>query len=159
MTQSVQTIGRHRYYSGFIKRLPDNGIFVFGSNPEGRHGAGAARYARQHFGAIYGRGRGIQGRSYALVTKNLTPGYREAATGYVYPKAGPRSVDLRMLIKNIADLYCYALEHPDLDFYVAYQADGRNLNGFSSKMLWELFSCMDIPDNIIFHESFADYRE
>lgn len=31
-------------------------IFVFGSNLAGRHGAGAALYARQHHGAIYGRG-------------------------------------------------------------------------------------------------------
>ena len=47
-------------------------IFVFGSNTEGRHGAGAALYARQHHGAIYGQARGLQGNSYAIVTKDLS---------------------------------------------------------------------------------------
>lgn len=45
-------------------------IFVFGSNLAGRHGKGAALYARQHHGAIYGRGVGIQGDSYAIPTKD-----------------------------------------------------------------------------------------
>ena len=44
-------------------------IFVFGSNLAGRHGAGAALYARQHHGAVYGNGIGLQGNSYAIPTK------------------------------------------------------------------------------------------
>jgi hypothetical protein len=45
-------------------------VFVFGSNRAGRHGAGAARDARQHHGAIYGQGEGFQGQSYAIPTKD-----------------------------------------------------------------------------------------
>lgn len=45
-------------------------IFVFGSNLAGRHGKGAALYARQHRGAIYGQAEGLQGRSYAIPTKD-----------------------------------------------------------------------------------------
>lgn len=45
-------------------------IFVFGSNLAGRHGKGAALYARQHRGAIYGQGEGLQGDSYAIPTKD-----------------------------------------------------------------------------------------
>jgi len=45
-------------------------IFVFGSNLAGRHGRGAALYARQHHGAIYGQGDGLQGDSYAIPTKD-----------------------------------------------------------------------------------------
>ncbi len=45
-------------------------IFVFGSNLAGRHGKGAALYARQHHGAIYGQGEGLQGDSYAIPTKD-----------------------------------------------------------------------------------------
>lgn len=57
-------------YEGMI--TPDaNTIFVFGSNPEGRHGAGAAKTAKEKFGAIYGQGEGLQGNSYALPTKDL----------------------------------------------------------------------------------------
>lgn len=44
-------------------------IFVFGSNLAGRHGKGAALWAREHRGAIYGQGSGIQGDSYAIPTK------------------------------------------------------------------------------------------
>jgi hypothetical protein len=50
--------------------LTDNAIFVFGSNLGGRHGAGAALYARQHCGATYGQGAGLQGNSYAIPTKD-----------------------------------------------------------------------------------------
>lgn len=58
------------YYTGMI--TPDaNTIFVFGSNPEGRHSAGAARTAREQFGAIYRQGEGMQGNAYALPTKDL----------------------------------------------------------------------------------------
>lgn len=45
-------------------------IFVFGSNKAGRHGKGAALYARQYHGAIYGVGHGIQGNSYGIPTKD-----------------------------------------------------------------------------------------
>lgn len=50
-------------------------IFVFGSNLAGRHGAGAAKTAIQRYGAIYGQGEGLQGRSYAIPTKddNIEP--------------------------------------------------------------------------------------
>ncbi len=46
-------------------------IFVFGSNREGRHGKGAALYAKENFGAKYGQAEGLQGRSYAIITKEL----------------------------------------------------------------------------------------
>jgi hypothetical protein len=46
-------------------------IFVFGSNLAGRHGKGAALYARQHRGAQYGQGAGRQGNSYAIPTKDF----------------------------------------------------------------------------------------
>lgn len=45
-------------------------IFVFGSNLAGRHGKGAALWARQHRGAIYGQGVGPQGDAYAIPTKD-----------------------------------------------------------------------------------------
>lgn len=50
-------------------------IFVFGSNLAGRHGRGAAKYAKEKYGAIYGQGIGLQGKSYAIPTKdeNLNP--------------------------------------------------------------------------------------
>ena len=50
-----------------MKTIP---IFVFGSNLAGRHGKGAALYAKKHHGAIYGQGYGLQGRSFAIPTKD-----------------------------------------------------------------------------------------
>ena len=46
-------------------------IFVFGSNLAGRHWKGAALYARQHHGAVYGVGEGRMGNSYAIPTKDV----------------------------------------------------------------------------------------
>ena len=43
-------------------------IFVFGSNLDGWHGAGAAKFARLYHGAQLGVGEGLTGTSYALPT-------------------------------------------------------------------------------------------
>jgi hypothetical protein len=51
-----------------ITNLADNQIFVFGSNLAGKHNGGGARMALEKFGAIYGEGVGIQGKSYAIPT-------------------------------------------------------------------------------------------
>jgi hypothetical protein len=51
-----------------ITTLKENQIFVFGSNKEGLHGAGAAKLAYEKFGAIWGQGQGFQGQSYAIDT-------------------------------------------------------------------------------------------
>ena len=47
----------------------ENQIFVFGSNLAGRHGAGAAK-AALNYGAVYGKGIGLVGMTYAIPTKN-----------------------------------------------------------------------------------------
>ena len=52
---------------------PDNSpvwVFVFGSNLAGRHGAGAALCAYNHYGARTGIGYGREGRSFAIPTKD-----------------------------------------------------------------------------------------
>ena len=51
-----------------ITSLGPDDIFVFGSNLAGHHAGGAARVARQRFGAIPGQGVGLQGQSYAIPT-------------------------------------------------------------------------------------------
>lgn len=48
----------------------DDQIFVFGSNLAGVHGAGAARAACQLYGAKWGQGYGLSGRSFAIPTKD-----------------------------------------------------------------------------------------
>ncbi len=51
-----------------ITELRPGEIFVFGSNLQGIHAGGAARIARQRFGARMGLGVGLQGQSYAIPT-------------------------------------------------------------------------------------------
>ena len=48
--------------------LEEGEIFVFGSDAAGHHGGGAAKYAVRKFGAIWGQGEGLQGRSYGIPT-------------------------------------------------------------------------------------------
>lgn len=51
-----------------ISELKENEVFVFGSNKGGFHNGGAAYFALVNFGAEYGNGEGLQGKSYALPT-------------------------------------------------------------------------------------------
>lgn len=57
-----------RYTPDNITELGEGEYFTFGSNTDGRHGKGAAKFAWQKFGAEYGVGEGITGRCYALPT-------------------------------------------------------------------------------------------
>lgn len=145
-----------------ISSLQPNEVFVFGSNPEGRHGAGAAKVALQKFGAKYGVGRGLQGSSYALITKNLKAGFVEPGTGIAYPTEGYCSVSKNMIVDNIKELYEVARTNPQKEFYIGYTYDTypngqpkKSLNGYTSQETVEMFcSAGAIPDNIVFHDSF-----
>lgn len=57
-----------KYTPENITELGEDEVFVFGSNLAGRHSGGAAKVARQKFGAIMGQGVGMQGQSYAIPT-------------------------------------------------------------------------------------------
>lgn len=141
---------------GNIESMTGNNIFVFGSNPSGIHGAGAAK-AAMNFGAEYGNGRGLQGNTYALVTKNLKAGYYEESTGITYDVQGERSVSPEQISQNIDELYECARNNPNLKFFITYQKDPntKNLNGYSDEEMFDLFvDNKDVPDNIRFHESF-----
>lgn len=66
--EKQHTIVRCGITPTYIEELNANEVFVFGSNLQGIHGSGAARVARECFGAIMGRGVGLQGQSYAIPT-------------------------------------------------------------------------------------------
>lgn len=144
-----------------ITKLESNYIFVFGSNPEGRHGAGAAKAALK-FGAKYGIGRGLQGQTYALVTKNLKEGFVEKISDgstKVYYKSGYRSVSKEDLIYNIKEFYDCAEQNKHLRFFVVYKADSKNLNGYSPKEMYEMLTAYKIPDNVYLHSSFRVFED
>ena len=135
-----------KMYKGRIEQLKSNQIFVFGSNTRGIHGAGAALFARNNFGAIYGQARGLQGQSYAIITKDLTKD--------VHP-----SITREMIIEQIDDLYVFARFAHDWEFLVAYRADNNNLCGYSSEELAEMFARPNIPENIVFEDKFLKLVE
>lgn len=132
-----------RYYEGDILELKSNQVFVFGSNTEGRHGKGAALVAKEKFGAIYGQAEGLQGMSYAIITKDLTKKVHPSRT-------------LEQIQNQIKELYEFAITNPDKEFLIAYKASGANLNAYSPIEMAEMFGYMEIPENIIFEKSFNE---
>ena len=139
-------------YKGNITPEPDT-IFVFGSNPEGRHGAGSARVAREQFGAIYGQGEGLQGNAYALPTTELRYEKWDKNSNY---SMGPEQI-----IENIKRMYEVAKANPEKKFKIAYRnrPEEVTLCGYAGRELMELFrkACNGIyPDNIYFSEEWAN---
>ena len=132
-----------RFYTGNIIPETDT-VFVFGSNPEGRHGAGAAKVAVTKFGARYGQGEGLQGRAYAIPTKDLR----------VTENAGYRSIPPEAIVQSIQRMYDCARKHPDKQFKVAYRnTDRHSLNGYTGYEMIEMFiEAGPIPENVWFSE-------
>ena len=130
-------------YSGLIHYLNDSQIFVFGSNTQGRHGRGAALTAKVRFGAIYGKPEGIQGKSFAIITKDLTKNAHPSRT-------------TSQVISQINKLYEYAALHPDKEFIIAYKCGDHNLNAYSSEDMAKMFASRDIPENIVFDKLFYE---
>jgi hypothetical protein len=138
-----------RTYKGQLTSLPNNGIFVFGSNPLGINGnpnkgtGGAALSAYKYFGVKQGEKMDNKlsdsGKAYGLTTVNA-------------PKVPKTDNEIRA---NILKLYNYARQNPTKDFYIAYtgNANKSNLNGRTNRELAELFKG-EIPNNIIFEEEF-----
>jgi hypothetical protein len=54
-----------------LKDLGDNGYLVVGTNVDGAHSGGAARFAHDNLGLVWGVGEGESGRAYALPTLNF----------------------------------------------------------------------------------------
>ena len=138
------TMGNSRKtYSGFIHYLNKDQIFVFGSNTQGRHGKGAALTARLRFGAICGKPEGIQGKSFAIITKDLTKKTHPSRT-------------TSQVISQIEKLYKYATLHPEKEFIIPYKCSDYNLNAYSSEDMAKMFASRDIPVNIIFDKLFYE---
>ena len=104
-------------------------IFVFGSNLAGRHGAGAAKWALMHRGAIYGVGIGRQGNSYGIPTKD----------------ENLKVLSLEQIKTYVLFFLNYAQEHPELTFQVT--PIGTGLAGYSHDQIAPFFQ--DAPPNCI----------
>ena len=129
-----------RITPNIIKRLEDNQVFVFGSNRQGRHGKGAALTARNKFGAIYGQSKGLQGQSYAIVTKELRKDYDP--------------VTLDEIKQGIDNFIIFAKENTHLTFYVVEL--GCNLAYFTVEEIAPLFKSATRLKNVYLPQRFID---
>lgn len=109
---------------------------MFGSNREGRHGMGAALYARRNHGAVYGQAEGLQGDSYGIVTKEL--------------RRDRPPVTLAEVKEGVERFLVFAKDHFDMEFFVT--AIGCGLAGFDVLDIALLFK--GAPDNVILPQSF-----
>lgn len=137
------------HYTGNITN-DGNTIFVFGSNPEGIHGTGAAKVAREQFGAHYGQGAGIQGNSYALPTKDLK----------VKANNGFRSISPKDIIANIQKLYETAKNITSKQFKIAYRTkmNQMDLSGYTGEEMVSFFKAAgEMPRNVQISEEWAKY--
>lgn len=109
-------------------------IFVFGSNLAGRHGKGAALWARQNRGAILGQGEGLQGNSYAIPTKSETL----------------RTLPLSHIQKYVWNFLLLAEQMPDVEFQLT--PIGCGLAGYRHEQVAPMFS--KAPPNVQLPEEF-----
>ena len=114
-----------------------NKIFVFGSNLAGRHGKGAALYAKQHHGAVYGIGIGHQGNSFAIPTKDKNL----------------KSLSLPEINFWVQHFITYAKNNPHLTFEVT--RIGCGLAGYTDSDIAPMFK--DAPENCELPTSWRNY--
>lgn len=115
-----------------ITQLQPREIFVFGSNLQGAHIAGAANVANKKFGAQWGVGVGHTGQCYAIPTMH---GGVEAIKPYV------------------DDFIDYAQQHPELTFLVT--RIGCGIAGFKDEEMAPLFARALDAENIVLPRSFV----
>lgn len=120
------------YISCVISHLKPNEIFVFGSNQGGRHAGGAARLAKDKFGAEEGVGEGLTGQSYAFPT--LTAAFEKVS---------------RAALETSRDrFFATARAHPDQVFLLT--KVGCGIAGFREDQIRPLFE--NAPSNVVLPE-------
>ena len=134
--KNMEDMKKGRITPRWIDSLKENEIFVFGSNLAGMHGGGAARIARLHFGAVMGKGVGLQGQSYAIPTMQ---GGVETIRPYV------------------EEFIIFAHQHPELHFLVT--PIGCGIAGFEAEDIAPLFKKAKEMKNISLPESFWEVIE
>ena len=113
------------------KDMGPKDIFVFGSNTEGAHAGGAAKAAMNDYDAIWGQARGLQGRSYAIVTLDYT---------------GKEPINTKTIEQEIITFLKFAEEHKDLIFWVT--KIGVGISGYKITDIAPLFKNKKIPGNV-----------
>lgn len=127
---------KRRVSPQWITTLADDEVFVFGSNLEGLHGGGAALLAYERFGAIWGQGTGLQGKSYGIPTMH-------------------GGVDV--IAPYVDDFIAFAREHRELKFLVT--EIGCGIAGFTVEEMAPLFKDAIDEENIYLPQRFIRILE
>lgn len=121
-----------------VQELQSGQVFVFGSNEAGKHEAGAAKLAKEKFGARDGQGYGPMGDCFAIPTKSWT--------------VDQLSLDT---IECYVVRFCeYAALNKDKEFLVT--QIGCGLAGYSPGEIAPFFALAEMADNIHLPQSFWD---
>ena len=129
----------HYHDESIIKNLPEDTVFVFGSNLAGTHQGGAAKTAHLHFGATKGVGRGWAGQSFAIPTMN----------------EHLQQMPLSQIQHYIEDFKIYTQHHPKLKYFVT--SVGCGVAGYKVEEIARMFK--GISRNVIFPASFRPFVE
>lgn len=122
----------HRVASDNIQYLKSEEVFVFGSNKDGKHCGGAARYAYEHWGAEWGVGEGITGKCYAI----------------------PSMEGIRELDKAVSRFTEWAEKDENHNFLVT--AVGCGIAGYTPEEIAPMFSYAAMLPNVYLPQCFWD---
>lgn len=114
-----------------FKPIPNDSIYVFGSNFSGIHGAGTAKLAFDRYGATWGQGFGPAARSFAIPTKGWDI----------------ESIPLDQIVPFVERFLDYVHYNPSDTFYLT--KIGCGLAGFTEDEIRPLFEKRRY-DNIIY---------
>ena len=131
-------INHKRFTPDRVERLSKCEIFVFGSNLEGEHMGGAARFASEMFGAEWGVGDGPTGQCYAIPTmhgglEDIRP-YAEKFIAYA--KAHPMN---RFLLTRVG---CGIAGFKDSDMAQLFE-DVLDIPNIAYPRQWMPYMCVD----------------
>lgn len=122
-----------------IKDLPEDTVFVFGSNMAGTHQGGAAKTALLNFGAMKGVGRGWSGQSFAIPTMN----------------EHLQQMPLSQIQHYVDDFKIYTKNHPKTKYFIT--AVGCGVAGYTVEEIAPMFK--GISHNVILPVSFRPFVE
>lgn len=118
--------------------LPTKGeIFVFGSNLRGIHKASGALVALREFEADFGNPVGLQGRSYAIPTKDRSI----------------QTLSLEVIEPYIRAFISFSLDNPNKEFFIT--RVGCGLAGYQNKDIAPMFK--ECGENCSFPEPWKPY--
>jgi len=107
-----------------ITELKDNQIFCFGSNGQGIHGGGAAKFAYDKGWTHTGHAHGLSWQSFAIDTMD----------------------GLEVFKNDLGHLAVTARHNPSLTFYLT--AVGTGIANYSKQEVMDIMP--EMPDNVIF---------